>query len=248
MYFPAAEMPSPAAAGVPEMAAVTLHTDDGLALISWYGAAREAGAPTVVFFHGNAGNIAGRAYKVRPILDSGLGVLLVGYRGYGGNPGVPSEAGFFSDGRAALAFLAGQGVSAEAIVAFGESLGSGVAVNVASEQSVGAVILEAPFTSAADVGQRAYPFLPVRRLIRDRFDSLARIATISAPLLIVHGERDRVVPVELGRRLLAAASEPKEAVFLPGAGHNDTYEHGSIRVALKFLDRIYAGTATVRAR
>ncbi len=243
MYFPSAELPSPAAAGVPEMAAVRLATDDGLALVSWYAAARLPGAPTIAYFHGNAGNIADRAYKVRPMLDAGLGVLLVGYRAYGGNPGTPSEAGLFADGRAALDFLDTQGVLAERIVVFGESLGSGVAVYLASQRRLGAVILEAPFTSAADAGQRAYPFLPVRRLIRDRFDSLSRIETIGAPLLIVHGERDRIVPVDLGRRLLAAAAEPKEGVFLPEAGHNDTFEHGSIAIAMDFLNRLYVGAA-----
>ena len=248
MYFPAAEVPSPAAAGVPEMAAVTLHTGDGLALVSWYAAARAAQAPTIAYFHGNAGNIADRGFKVRPFLDAGIGVLLVGYRGYGGNPGAPGEEGFFADGRAALDFLAGQGVPAERIVVFGESLGSGVAVRMASERRLCAVILEAPFTSAADAGQRAYPFLPVRLLIRDRFDSLSRIGSIGAPLLIVHGERDRVVPADHGRRLLAAAAEPKEGVFLPDAGHNDAFEHGSLTVALEFLDRVYAGAEAVRAR
>ena len=197
-------------------------------------------APTIAYFHGNAGNIADRGFKVRPFLDAGLGVLLVGYRGYGGNPGAPSEAGLFADGRAALDFLAGQGVPANRIVVFGESLGSGVAVLLASERRLGAVVLEAPFTSAADAGQRAYPFLPVRRLIRDRFDSLSRIGAIGAPLLIVHGECDRVVPADQGRRLLAAAAEPKEGVFLPEAGHNDAFEHGSVRLALEFLNRVYA--------
>lgn len=248
MYFPAAEMPSPAAAGVPEMAAVTLHTGDGLALVSWFAAARTAEAPSIVYFHGNAGNIAGRGFKVRPFLDAGLGVLLVGYRGYGGNPGSPSEEGLYADGRAALDFLAGQGVPAEKTVVFGESLGSGVAVRLASERRLGAVILEAPFTSAADAGQHAYPFLPVRLLIRDRFDSLSRIGSIGAPLLIVHGERDRVVPADHARRLLAAAAEPKEGVFLLDAGHNDAFEHGSMRVALEFLGRVYAGAEAVRAR
>ena len=252
MYFPAAALPSPAAAGVPEMVPVTLRTDDGLALKAWYAAARAPRSPSIVYFHGNAGNIADRAYKVRPMLDAGLGVLLVSYRGYGGNPGAPSEAGLFADGRAALDFMGREGVPAARIVAFGESLGSGVAVRLASERRLGAVVLEAPFTSAADAGQHAYPFLPVRQLIRDRFDSLSRIDTIGAPLLIVHGERDRIVPADHGRRLLAAASEPKEGVFLPEAGHNDAFEHGSVRAALEFLDRVYADAgadeAAARAR
>jgi fermentation-respiration switch protein FrsA (DUF1100 family) len=243
MYFPAAALPSPAAAGVPEMVPVTPRTDDGMALVAWYAAARAPRSPTIVYFHGNAGNIADRAYKVRPMLDAGLGVLLVSYRGYGGTPGTPSEAGLFADGRAALDFLSSHGVAAEKIVVYGESLGSRVAVRLASERRLGAVVLEAPFTSAADTGQRAYPFLPVRQLIRDRFDSLSRIAAIGALLLIVHGERDRVVPVDHGRRLLVAALEPKEGVFLPEAGHNDAFEYGAMGVALEFLDRVYSDEA-----
>ncbi len=192
-----------------------------------------------MYLHGNAGNIAGRAPKVRRFLDRGYGVLLVGYRGYGGNPGAPSEQGLMADGGAALDFLAARGVGAAHTVLLGESLGSAVAVALASARAVGAVILEAPFTSVAEVGQRAYPFLPVRLLIEDRFDSLDRIGRVEAPLLIVHGEEDRVVPVAQGRRLLAAAKAPKQGVFLPHAGHNDLLRHGSVEVALEFLGRLF---------
>jgi fermentation-respiration switch protein FrsA (DUF1100 family) len=104
---------------------------------------------------------------------------------------------------------------------------------------VAALILEAPFTSAAAVGQRAYPFLPVRLLIKDRFDSLSRIGAIEAPLLVLHGEADRVVPTDQGRRLLAAAAAPKEGVFLPGADHNDLYNHGAAEIVIAFLERVF---------
>ncbi len=241
MYFPDDRLPSPAAAGVAEMAAVTLTTADGLELVSWYAAPATPERPAIAYFHGNAGNIAYRASKARPYLDRGYGVLLLSYRGYGGNPGAPSEQGLIADGRAALDFLAARGVAPERTVIYGESLGSGVAVAVAAERRVAAVILEAPFTSAAAVGQRAYPFLPVALLIKDRFDSLARVAAIAAPLLIIHGEADRVVPVDEGRRLLAAAAAPKEGVFLPGATHNDLYRHGAAEIVIAFLERLFGG-------
>jgi fermentation-respiration switch protein FrsA (DUF1100 family) len=239
MYFPSQELPSPQAAGVPEMAVVRLETDDGLALVSWYAGAGEPGRPTIVYFQGNAGNIADRARKVRPFLDRGYGVLLVGYRGYGGNPGVPGEEGLAADGRAALGFLAARGVLPEQVVLLGESLGGAVAVRLASERSVGAVILEAPFTSAVDAAGHNFPLLPVTLFIEDPYDSLARIDRIGAPLLIVHGERDEIVPADQGRRLLAAARAPKQGVFLPDAGHNDLYFHGSNQIAIAFLERFF---------
>lgn len=239
MYFPSPDLPTPAAAGAPELEPVTLRTADGLELVAWHAPPEMPALPTIVYFHGNAGNIADRAGRVRPFLNEGYGVMLVSYRGYGGNPGSPNEQGLYEDGYAALDHVAAQGIQAERTVLLGESLGSAVAVRVASERRVGAVILEAPMTSAAEVGQGAYPFLPVKLLIKDRYESLSRIDRIGAPLLIVHGERDRVVPVDHGRRLLAAAAEPKEAVFLPAAGHNDLFEHGAARSEVDFLRRVF---------
>jgi len=236
MYFPSGDLPTPAAAGAPEMRVVTLVTDDGLELTSWY-APPSTRRGVIVYFQGNGGHIGHRIFKVRDFLDAGYGLLLVGYRGYGGNPGSPSEAGLFADGRAALAFLAGEGIAGEDIVLLGESLGTGVAVYLASERTVGAVILEAPFTSAADAGKRAYPFLPVNQLIYDRFDSLSRIDAVTAPLLVVHGERDNIIPVDLGRELFAAANEPKEGHFLARAGHNNMIDYGLLAIELEFLAR-----------
>ena len=236
MYFPDAQVPVPERAGVPEMAAVELTTVDGLDLLAWYRAPPQS-APTVVFFHGNAGHIGHRARKVRPLLDAGFGVLLVSWRGYGGNPGSPTEQGLYHDARAALSLLADAGVPSSRVVLYGESLGTGPAVQLATERPVAAVVLEAPFTSVAEVAQRHYWFLPARHLVIDRFDSLSKITRIGAPLLIVHGEKDRVVSVEMGRALLAAAREPKEAVFVPDAGHNDLYDHGVADAVIAFVER-----------
>jgi len=235
MYFPTQALPSPAQVGAVDMAVVRLRTDDGLELASWYKPA--ADGAEIIYFHGNGGNISHRAEKVRPLLEAGHGVLLVSYRGYGGNPGTPSETGLIADGRAAYEFLMQREVPPRRVVLLGESLGSGVAVPIAAAHDVGAVILEAPFTSAAEVGQRAYPLVPVAWLIKDRFDSLSLIGRINAPLLIVHGENDRVVPVSFGRELFEAAAEPKQGVFLPGAEHGNLQAYGLQRHELDFLAR-----------
>lgn len=235
MYFPAQDLTTPAAAGAPELDTVRLRTDDGLDLVAWYRPAAKPDGITVLYFHGNGGHIGHRVAKTRPFTEAGHGLLLVSYRGYGGNPGAPTEAGLFADGRAAYDFLIGEGVTAKRIAVVGESLGSGVAVYLATERVVGALMLEAPFTSAGDVGQHAYPFLPVKLLIKDPFDSLSRIGGIGVPVLVVHGERDEIVPVALGRRLFAAANEPKQGIFPPGGHHNDLEAHGVTGLELEFL-------------
>ena len=229
MYHPAPGLPAPP----PPFGEILLQTKDGLDLVAWEARA-EPGRPVLIYFHGNGGSIAGRVFKVMRYVEAGYGVLLVSWRGYGGNPGSPSEEGLLADGRAALAHV-GEGAP---IVLLGESLGSGVAVRLAAERAPAGLILEAPFTSAADVGARAYWWLPVRLLIRDRFDSLRWIGRVQSPLLLLHGERDDVVPPEQGRRLLAAANEPKRGVFLPRAGHADVFEHGAAEHVLDFLERL----------
>ncbi len=239
MYFPDSSAPSPELAGVPEMGPVSLKTADGLELLAWYRPAARAGAPTLVFLHGNAGNIGHRGWIVRPFLDAGLGVLLVSWRGYGGNPGSPTEEGLYHDARAALGFLAAAGVESSRIVLYGESLGSGPAVQVATEWRVGAVVLLSPFTSAADVAQRHYWYIPARYLVLDRFELLKQINRIGAPLFIVHGERDHIVPVDMGKALFAAAAEPKDARFIAQAGHNDLYSFGAAQAVLDFLERTF---------
>lgn len=239
LYLPSTATPSPAASGVPEMTPVTLETADGLRLTSWYAPAEED-RETMVYFHGNGGHIGYRGDKVRPYLDAGYGMLLVSYRGYGGNPGSPSEDGLYADGRAAMAFLAERGVEPGETVLYGESLGSGPAVQIALEHAragrpVAAAVLEAPFTSAVDVGAGHYPWAPVRWLMKDRFDSQSKIAGIQAPVLIVHGGRDRVVPFRHGEALYATAVAPKESFWIPEAGHNDLYAFGASSRILEFL-------------
>lgn len=231
LYFPAAALPTPAQAGVPEMRRVTYLTEDRLTLTAWY-AAPPAGAPVLLLFHGNAGNLADRAFKARALLDAGIGVLLAAYRGYGGNPGRPAEAGFYADGRAALSFLKTERQAPDRCILYGESLGSGIATRLAAEQAalgepVGAVILEAPYTSIPAVAQSHYWYLPAYWLLRDRFENRASIDRVGAPLLILHGAKDTTIPVRMGRALFAAAREPKQALWPPAAGHNDVFDHAA---------------------
>ncbi len=226
MYHPHGDAVAPAAVGVPEMTEVRPVAEDGLAVMGWYAPPPDQRAPVVVVFHGNAGHLSMRADKARRLLDAGFGVFLAGYRGFEGNDGRPSEEGLYRDGRAALDWLAGRDVPAARVVVYGESLGTGVAVQMATEYPVAGVVLEAPFTAIADVAAEVYPWVPVRWLTLDRYDSLGKIAALRAPLLLLHGERDDVVPVRLGRRLFEAAPGPKRALILPGANHVDLYDHG----------------------
>ena len=236
LYVPDREHPPLGALAQLGVREVTLTTADGLSLLSWYRPPPE-GAPVLVYFHGNGGHLGYRANRMALFVEEGLGVLMLEYRGYGGNPGAPTEAGLHADATAAFDFLSGQGTPANRLVIYGESLGSAVAVRAAAERKIAALVLEAPFTTLTDAAFYHYPFLPVSLLLRDRFDSLSAIAKVTAPILILHGERDRVVPIRFGRALFAAAPEPKEAWFPPDAGHNDLRQLGAFDAMFDFLAR-----------
>ena len=215
---------------------VGVTTADGLALLSWY-LPPPRGRPVIAYFHGNGGHIGYRADRLSWFARAGYGVLMLEYRGYGGNPGTPSETGFYTDGAAALDFLANDGIRPDRLVLYGESLGSGVAVALAAQRDVAALILEAPFTSVAEVAQYHYSFMPAAAMVWDRFDSLSRIANIRAPILFLHGERDRVVPIRFGRALFDAAPQPKELWVARDGGHETLAQFGALEAVLSFLER-----------
>jgi uncharacterized protein len=208
----------PAEIGFAKAQEIELRASDGALLVAWY-VAPEPGKAVVLYFHGNASNIANRTERFRLLTRDGTGLLALSYRGYGGSGGSPSESGLIDDARTAHAHLLKLGVAPERIVLYGESLGSGVAVALASEHKVAALVLEAPFSSASDVAASVYWMFPVRWLIRDPFDSTSRIGKIKAPVLILHGDADRVIPMRFGQRLYAAANEPRRFVAVPGGGH-----------------------------
>lgn len=200
-----------------------LRTADGLELGAWFlpGERTESGAAVIVF-NGNAGDRSFRSGLARSLSRAGLSVLLFDYRGYGGNAGRPTEAGLLEDARAARRWLEGrEGVDPDRILYFAESLGCAVALALAAERPPAALVLRSPFPSLVDVGRYHYPFLPVGPLLKDRFDCLDLARALRCPVLVVAGERDRIVPPSLSRELFEAAAEPKRLLIVPGADHND---------------------------
>jgi uncharacterized protein len=224
IYLPSSG-PVPAAGSVlPGGEDVSFGTEDGLRLAGWFvpAAGVDQPAATVLVFNGNAGNRADRAALAGALGRAGLSVLLFDYRGYGGNPGHPSESGLAADARAARGYLLSRpGVRPASIVYFGESLGAAVAVGLAAEHPPAALVLRSPFTTLADVAQLHYPYLPARALLKDRYDSVGRIGAVRCPLLVLAGGADDIVPAWQSRRLYETAAEPKRYVEIPGAGHND---------------------------
>jgi uncharacterized protein len=202
---------------------VVLDTEDGKRLGAWYlpAAANQPG-PAIVVFDGNGGDRSGRVDLAVGLSRLGLSVLMFDYRGYGGNPGSPSEKGLAADARAAQAWLATQReVDPDRIVYFGESLGAAVAIGLAVERPPAALVLRSPFTSLADVAKEHYPWLPIGRLLVDRYPSIDRIGSLSMPVMVIAGDRDDIVPEALSKKLYAAANEPKHYLLVPGTGHND---------------------------
>lgn len=235
-YFPDTRRIVPADIGLDGVDEVTIPTADGETLVAWHAPA-PPGRPTIVYFPGNAGAFWSRADRLALFRATGFGVLGLNYRGYGGSTGSPSEGGLVADAAAAIRHLQTSGVPPQRLIYFGESLGSGVAVRAAVAHPPAAVVLEAPFSSAADVAAGVYWWLPARLLMKDRFESIAVIEGIKAPLAIIHGDRDEVVPIGLGRKLFAAAGEPKRLFVLAGQGHNALLEPAVWRDVVGFLER-----------
>jgi fermentation-respiration switch protein FrsA (DUF1100 family) len=221
------------AAPVEPIEVVTIRSADDTALTGWY-AEPQPGRPTLLYFHGNAGNVSGRAERFEEVLASGFGLLAASYRGYPGSEGSPSEAALFADGLALFDWLAER---SDDIVVHGESLGSGVATYVAAERPARALVLEAPYTAALDIAAATYPWIPVSLLMSDPFLSREHIKRVEEPVLILHGTADRVIPVEHGRKLFEAAGEPKELVIVEGAGHGDLWDRGLWQAVLGFLEK-----------
>src|SRR5882757_11043939 len=223
-YFPEAFRTTPAAAGLPQAEEITLDTADGERVIVWHMPPR-GDQPVVLYLHGNGASLRWRLDRFRALTADGSGLVALSYRGYGGSSGRPTEAGLLADAGAAYAFALAR-YPAERIVLWGESLGTGVAIALAAEKPVARVILESPFSSAVDIAARRYWFVPVRWLMKDQFRSDLRIGKVTAPVLVLHGERDTVVPIGLAERLYALITAPKRFVRIPTGGHNDLGANG----------------------
>ncbi len=242
MYFPGTAYLSPAEAGLRGVREEVLATADGERVMAWFAPPRP-GQQTVLYFHGNAGALESRAERITRYTAQGLGVFIMTYRGFAGSSGSPSETANVRDAVLAYDTLVGLGIDPGDIVVYGESLGTGVATQVAATRPVGGLVLEAPYTSMVDLAALHYPLLavPGRLFMRDRYDTRRHIASVTAPLLIIHGEADGIIPVEMGRELHALAAEPKTIRTFQGAGHADHVLFGSLDVVLAWIGALKAG-------
>jgi fermentation-respiration switch protein FrsA (DUF1100 family) len=220
-------------AGLPAAAEVVLDTPDRERVIVWHVPPR-ADRPVVLYLHGNGGALMQRAGRFAALTADGTGLVALDYRGYGGSTGRPTESGLVTDAETAHTFALAHYPAAR-IAVWGESLGTGVAVALAVERPVGRLVLEAPFTSAADIAALHYPFVPVRWLMKDQFRSDQRIGSVKAPLLVLHGARDTVVPIRFGERLFGLAGEPKRFVRFADGGHEDLDQFGALETVKAFL-------------
>lgn len=224
LYFPSHSYTSIAEAHAsPAFGEISVRTQDGINLKAWYAPATSEPF-TIIFFHGNADGLRSAAQIADPYIAAGYGFLLAEYRGYSGLLGSPTESGLYNDGRAYLHDLMARGIESRHIILYGHSLGTGVAVQMASEFHVGGLMLLAPYLSIPKMAQIDFPFFPSSLLALDRFDNEKKIRYIHTPLLIVNGSADRVVPPSQGRKLYSLANEPREFHSLSGRGHNDAFD------------------------
>lgn len=237
LYFPYPVRIAPSIAGLPAAREVEIEAEDEVRLVAWHLPARD-GRATLLHLHGNGDTLAGLAPRLDRVTRDGTGLLALAYRGYSGSGGRPSEAGLHRDARAAYGWLRAAGVAPERIVLWGRSLGTGVAVRLASDRPVAGLVLEAPYTAIVDVAARLYPVFPVRLLMSDQFLSREWIGAVRAPVLILHGARDGLIPIGHARTMHGLANEPKRLVVFEQGGHNDLDRHGLTEAVASFLSEL----------
>ena len=239
IFVPTGELSTPEEKGLQGVTVETVAMADGTGVTVWRVEPSAEGAPTVLYFHGNSANVSGRWKRFRLILDSGFGLYAPSYRGYAGSEGSPSEQALISDGLEHFDRMAASGTP---VIIHGESLGSGVAAAVAAERpQTDLVVLEAPYTALIDMAAKRYPWLPVGLMMTDPMPTRERVGKISAPVLIVHGTEDRVIPVEHGKRLHEFVHDPKELVIVDGAGHSNLWSNGMWDIVLSAWAKWHEG-------
>lgn len=245
MYFPDTTYFTPLQAGLADVTEVALEAPDGARVIAWHASAKP-GRPTILYFHGNAGSLETRVARIEKYKAQGLGVFMMTYRGFGGSSGKPSEAANVADAMRAYNRLTATGVDPLDIIIYGESLGTGVAVQVAAEKRVKGVVLDAPYTSMVDLAALHHPLIPGRWFMTDRYETRRHIGRVTAPLLVIHGERDSIVPIEMGREIYTLAPGPKTIKTFPDAGHDDHYKFGSYDALYGWIDGLVGRQAEQR--
>jgi pimeloyl-ACP methyl ester carboxylesterase len=237
LLYPASDRSTTAAeAGLSDFRDLVLQTSDGERLVAWW-KPPQPGKALTLYFHGNGGSLWNGRLRAQALTASGRGLLMISYRGYSGSTGSPTETGLHTDARTAYDWVR-QSYEASRLVAYGESLGTGVAVRLARDQPLAGLILDAPYTSTADVASLIYWYVPVSWLMLDQFRSLDIIQQVRAPILILHGTDDRTIPFAFGERLYAAAPEPKRFVRIEGGSHSRNLEQGGMAAVEDFLAAI----------
>ena len=214
---------------------IKVQTQDGLDLLGWFHEKDIKKYKTILYFHGNAGSLENRIHKLNHFRDMNVNFLIIAWRGFSGNQGKPSETGLYKDGESAIKWLLKKGVDEKNIVIYGESLGTGVATHLSQNKEFAGVILETPFTSMIDAAKKFYPYIPVGLLLKDKFENKNKIKNIKSPILIMHGEKDQIVPFEMGKKMFEIANEPKYSYFTKYDNHMMEYDESLVKALNSFL-------------
>ena len=216
---------------------VYIESEKDIKLKSWH-SYLNPNKKTILFFHGNAGELGARTYKLNKFNDLDLNFLIISWRGFSGNNGKPTEQGLYKDAQKAVEWLEKKGINKKDIILYGESLGTGIAVELATKNEYSGIILESPYTSMIDMGKRFYPFLPISVLQKDKYNSLKKLSMIKSPILVLHGKSDTLVPFYMGKKIYDAANEPKYYYFPDHDNHMMTYDQDMLRTLSNFVNKI----------
>ena len=214
---------------------VKILTNDNIELLAWYHKKKIGDYKTILFLHGNAGSLENRIHKINHFKDIKVNFLIVAWRGFSGNKGKPTESGLYIDAKSAVKWLKNKGINEENIIIYGESLGTGVGTEIAQNKNFAGIILESPFTSMVDAGADKYPVFPIRLLLKDKYESDKKIKNIKSPILIMHGEVDKIVPFWMGKKMYELANEPKYYYFSKYDDHMMEYNNELLSELNKFI-------------
>ena len=218
-----------------EIEKVNITTIDNINLLGWFHKKDLNKFKTIIYFHGNAGTLDNRIHKLNHFKDMDVNFLIIAWRGFSGNQGSPSEKGLYMDGQSAVNWALKKGVIEEDIILYGESLGTGIATDIAQHKNFAGVILETPFTSMINAAKEFYPYIPVNLLVKDRFENFKKIKNINSPILIMHGEQDTIVPFTMGKKMYQLANEPKYSYFTKHDDHMMVYDEPMIKTLKNFI-------------
>ena len=217
---------------------VKIQTADNIELLGWYHEKNLKDYKTIAYFHGNAGSLENRIHKLNHFQDMNINFLIIAWRGFNGNKGKPSERGLYVDGKSAIDWLKKKGVDEKNLILYGESLGTGIATHLAQNKDYAGVILETPFTSMIDAAKNFYPYVPINLLLKDKFENLKKIKNVSAPILVMHGEVDKIVPFSMGKKIYEIANNPKYSYFTKYDDHMMEYDENLVLALKSFFNSL----------